>query len=116
PRREALPLLWLPVLRRSVHIRDGDRRTGLQRGARGARRSLRGEARDRGGGPPGGCATRTARAVAWLARTSGGLLLPVPVGGRRSGRRSRVSAWTRARGAGAARVPGRIRAKRVGQD
>ena len=68
PRREALLLLRLPGLRRSVHVRDGDRGTRLQGRARVARRPLRRPARDRGRGPGGGVAPRAARAPAVAAR------------------------------------------------
>ena len=63
PRREALPLLRLPGLRRRVHVRDGDRGARLHGGAGVAGRPVRRRARDRGRGPRGGRAPPAARAA-----------------------------------------------------
>ena len=63
PRREALPLLRLPGVRRPVHVRDGDRGARLQGGARVAGRPVRRRARDRGRGPGGRRPPRAPRAA-----------------------------------------------------
>ena len=68
PRREALPLLRLLGVRRPVRLRDADRGARLQGRARVARRPLRRDARDRGGGPGGGGRARPARAALLAAR------------------------------------------------
>ena len=115
PDPEGLPLLRLPGLRRRVHVRAGDRGRGLQGGARAAGRTLRGGARARAGGPARGRAPPPPRAAARAARPHDRLLRALPVGVRqRPG--GPASTWP-GRGLGEEilqRVPGRLRAQRLG--
>ena len=116
-RREALPLLRLPGVRRPVRLRDGDRGARLQGGAGVAGRPLRGQARD--------ARTRTRRP---RPGASGGERLYALLGraatyyarylweASEAQTRSRVPAGARPRRGDAARVPGRLRAQRLGPD
>ena len=115
-RREALPLLRLPGVRRPVRLRDGDRGARLQRRAGVARQALRSAAPDRGRGPRGRFAS--ASAASGCTRCSA-----APPRTTRATCRSRreaappASTCSRAGSGGdAAGVPGRVRPERLGPD
>ena len=81
-----------------------------------AGRALRGRARDRGRGSGGGLAPPAARAPVVAARARGGVLRPVPVGGRRGRAGARVSAGARLREETLREFRRRLRPQRLGPD
>ena len=113
-RGEALLLLRLPGEGRRVRLRRADRGARLPRGGRAAGRPLRRRARARERRPAGRGAPAPARAAAEAARPHRELLREVPLGlaGGREG--ARLPGRARAAGGGAARVPGRLLAERLG--
>ncbi|CAA9503658.1 MAG: DNA primase, partial [uncultured Solirubrobacteraceae bacterium] len=116
PGREALPLLRLRGGRRRLQVRDGDGGDGLHHRARVARGAVGDRARAHGGGPARGRAPRAAGPAAGAARADGDLLRAGAVGGSGGRPGARVPARSRTARGVAARVPGRLRAERLGQD